>query len=268
MKNNAHLQQRLYHIFTAWPLRDNLTRDMPESVDPNLLSQIKQMLRRDLKLGEDRDIPDDMPLFGSNDLDLDSLDILLLVTNIEKQLGVRIPNESIGQDVFRDVATLAQYVADHRGTARKTGVSEVHVDDWLSKLPHREPFRFISRVVSVKPGESSHCLWNVRGDEPYFAGHFPGNPIVPGMLIAEALAQASGFAAPADAGPDGRLAHADVRFETAVVPPVEIELHARLLRAVGTLQVCEVEAIVAGSAVARGTITLHRPQGFARHIPK
>ncbi|MEM7626683.1 MAG: acyl carrier protein [Planctomycetota bacterium] len=73
------------------------------------LDQVKDILRRDLKLGSDFEITDDMPLVGS-ELDLDSLDFLMVVTSVEKQLGYKIPNEDIGPDIFTSVATLAGYL--------------------------------------------------------------------------------------------------------------------------------------------------------------
>src|SRR3954452_18323163 len=122
---------------------------MANPIDPNLLAQLKNVLRRDLKLGAEAPVADDMPLVGS-DLDLDSLDILLLVTNIEKELGVRIPNEAVGHAIFKDVATLARYVQDRRSSAPAANVKVIPVGgapDWLEQLPHREPFRFITRVI-------------------------------------------------------------------------------------------------------------------------
>lgn len=73
------------------------------------LDQVKDILRRDLKLGSDFEITDDMPLVGS-ELDLDSLDFLMVVTSVEKQLGYKIPNEDIGPDIFTSVDTLAGYL--------------------------------------------------------------------------------------------------------------------------------------------------------------
>jgi 3-hydroxyacyl-[acyl-carrier-protein] dehydratase len=231
---------------------------MPDAIDSNLMEQLKTMLRRDLKLGADRVVSDDMPLFGS-DLDLDSLDILLLVTNIERQMGVRIPNESVGQALFKDVTTLARFIQAHRGNApAKSGVVEVSLAGWLDQLPHRDPFRFISRVVEVQPGKSAKGIWALKGDEPFFAGHFPGRPIVPGVLITEALAQLAGFTAPPGTPERGALAQMDVRLEKPVVPPAEIELNATLTRMMGALQLCQVEARVAGEVVARGSLTLAR----------
>ena len=73
------------------------------------MDRVREMIRRDLMLGPDAEITDDMPLF-EGDFDLDSLDALLLVTSIEKEFGIKIPNEQIGRDIFADVKTLASYV--------------------------------------------------------------------------------------------------------------------------------------------------------------
>jgi 3-hydroxyacyl-[acyl-carrier-protein] dehydratase len=127
----------------------------------------------------------------------------------------------------------------------------------LDRLPHLDPFRFVSRVTSMKAGESAEAVWALTGREPFFGGHFPGNPIVPGVLIAEALAQAAGLALPTTGVPmNGVLAHVDVRFEQAVAPPTEIVLRAKLSRSMGTLSQFEVEASSGDKVVARGTLAL------------
>lgn len=77
------------------------------------LRRVKEVLRESLKLGEDAPIADDMPLIGG-EYDLDSLDILLVVTNIEKQFAIKIPNESVGREAFASVTTLAGFV-ERRG---------------------------------------------------------------------------------------------------------------------------------------------------------
>jgi len=231
---------------------------MATDIDPNILSNIKTILRRDLKLGPDAVIADDMPFFGG-DVDLDSLDMLLLVTSLEKQFGIKVPNEAVGREVFQNVETLTRYVQQQQNsatTAPAAGVSDT--TDWLSKLPHGEGFRFVTAVTEVRPGHSASGYWKLTGDEPFFAGHFPGRPIVPGVLIAEALAQLSGFTAPTDASSAGKLAHVDVRFEQPIAPPVQIELQSTLSRMMGELQLCEVTAKVGDATVARGMITLHR----------
>jgi 3-hydroxyacyl-[acyl-carrier-protein] dehydratase len=130
--------------------------------------------------------------------------------------------------------------------------------DPLSQLPHRDPFRFISRLVSLTAGQSGEGTWSLRGHEPFFTGHFPGDPIVPGVLISEALAQLSGLVAlhGADGAPSGRLAHVDIRFDTPVRPPAEILLKSTLTRTLGRLSQFDVSASVGGIAVARGSLML------------
>lgn len=221
-------------------------------LDPDLLRQIREIVRRDLKLPPDEPVPEEMPFFGGN-VDLDSLDMLLLLTSIERQFGVRIPNETIGKEVFQNLASLANYIQRQRAAGNGTPRT-----DWLARLPHGPEFRFISRVDEVRPGEMARGVWALDGKEPFLAGHFPGSPVVPGVLIAEALAQISGIAGPADSGDDGKIAHIDIRYEQAAVPPVEIAVSSKLVRVLGSLQVFEVKAEVGPTILARGSITLHR----------
>ena len=105
---------------------------MASAVDPKILEHVKTILRRDLKLGPSTPIPDDMPFFGS-DVDLDSLDMLLLVTSIEKEFGLKVPSEQIGREVFANVATLAKYVSENAGkTAARGEMKGASMDDYLA----------------------------------------------------------------------------------------------------------------------------------------
>ena len=70
--------------------------------------------------------------------------------------------------------------------------------DHLSLLPHGEGFRFIDQLISLDPGKSATARYFVSGDEFFFKGHFPGNPIVPGVILIEALAQLGGVVAQSD----------------------------------------------------------------------
>jgi len=229
----------------------------PTGANPDTFSRVEKLMRRDLKLGPDIEIKPDTPFFGSS-ADIDSLDILLLLGSIEKEFGLKIPSEAVGREVFRDVGTLVRYIDEHRGTPRHTASPTPRPvpQDSISRLPHGEAFRFVSRVTDIKENQSAKGVWSVTGKEHFFSGHFPGRPVVPGVLLIEALAQISGLASTWPDKSDVRLAHADVRFEQAVVPPAEILLESRFVREMGTLRQYEVTATLKGQPVARGTVAL------------
>ena len=233
---------------------------MPAAAPADSADRIKTIIRRDLKLGPDIAITDDMPFFGT-DADVDSLDILLLLSSVEKEFGVKVPSEKVGREIFENVGTLTRFIEAQLGakngpTASAGGSSTAGAANPIDRLPHRDPFRFVSRVSSVKSGESVEAVWVLSGKEPFFGGHFPGNPIVPGVLIAEALAQAAGLALSAGAPMNGVLAHVDLRFEQAVAPPTEIVLRAKLTRTMGTLNQFDVEASANAEVLARGSLAL------------
>jgi len=125
-------------------------------------------------------------------------------------------------------------------------------------LPHREPFIFIDAVVEVQPGRSAACVKTFLAGEPFFRGHFPGDPIVPGVILAEALAQTAGIAA----GRSGEersfhlSAIKQMKFFKPARPLDEISLHAEKSAEVGGLLQFSVRATVNGEAVAEGTIVL------------
>jgi 3-hydroxyacyl-[acyl-carrier-protein] dehydratase len=123
-------------------------------------------------------------------------------------------------------------------------------------LPHREPFIFIDSVVQVQPGESAICEKSFPPDEPFFRGHFPDNPLVPGVIITEALAQTAGIAA----GQPGRSFHLTaikgMKFLRTVRPREVLRLHARKIATVGGLWQFEVTARVGEDAVADGVVVL------------
>ena len=126
-------------------------------------------------------------------------------------------------------------------------------------LPHRDPFLLLDEVVELEPGERVVARKRVHEDEWYLSGHFPGRPIMPGVLIVEAMAQTGAVAVLADEANRGKLALFagidDVRFKRIVEPGDELELTCELERVRGPIGRGKATATVDGDLAARGTLT-------------
>lgn len=99
-------------------------------------------------------------------------------------------------------------------------------------LPHRPPFLFVDEIVEVQPARLARGTWRLRGEEAFFAGHFPGRPTLPGVLMVEAIAQLGAIALLADESYAGKLPLFGgidrARFRRQVVPGDELELEVVL----------------------------------------
>ena len=127
-----------------------------------------------------------------------------------------------------------------------------------SILPHRDPFLLLDEVLELKPGERVVARKRVRPDEWYLAGHFPGRPVMPGVLSVEAMAQAGAVAVLSQPENRGKLALFagidDVRFKRLVVPGDELELTCEVERLRGPVGRGKATAKVAGDLAVRGTL--------------
>lgn len=131
----------------------------------------------------------------------------------------------------------------------------------LEHLPHRYPFLLVDRVVAIEPGKSIHAYKNVTINEPFFVGHFPHHPVMPGVLIMEALAQAAGILSfktedkkPTEndlfyfAGID------EARFKKPVMPGDQLHLHVEIERHMRGIWKFKAEARVDGQLAAEARL--------------
>lgn len=130
------------------------------------------------------------------------------------------------------------------------------IDEVMRRLPHRYPFLLVDRVLECVSGERVVALKNVTANEEFFAGHFPGRPVMPGVMILEALAQSAGILAfvTANVYPDENVrfyfAGMDkVRFRRPVVPGDQLILRATLERRIRTIWKFATAAEVGGEEV-------------------
>jgi len=136
-------------------------------------------------------------------------------------------------------------------------------------LPHRPPFVFVREIVDCDPGRSVAARTSFAADDPMFAGHFPGNPLVPGVIITEALAQTAGIAAasgyPEPAKPLFLLsAIRTMKFPGAIRPDEEVDLYAEMVGQMEGMVQFKVVAAVQGRPVAEGQLVLSEAANFAR----
>lgn len=136
-----------------------------------------------------------------------------------------------------------------------------NIDNILDKLPHAFPFRMIDRILEIEPGKRAVALKNVSIAEPYFQGHFPEDPVMPWVLILEALAQTGGvaFHSSFEKEEEGApfLARVDeFRLKGKVIPGDSLILEAEIERIFSNLAKVKVRAKVKEEIVAEGTIVL------------
>jgi 3-hydroxyacyl-[acyl-carrier-protein] dehydratase len=137
----------------------------------------------------------------------------------------------------------------------------IDLEEILQRLPHSFPFRMIDRILEIEPGKKAIALKNVSVDEPHFSGRFPGDPVMPGVLILEALAQTGGLAFHSQDETEGGgipiLARVEeFRLKGKVTPGDRLILEAEVLRVFSNLAKVKVLARVGDEPVAEGTLIL------------
>jgi 3-hydroxyacyl-[acyl-carrier-protein] dehydratase len=140
-------------------------------------------------------------------------------------------------------------------------MNTMDINQILSRLPHRYPFLLVDKVVEFEPGKTLTAIKNVSVNEPCFTGHFPEKPVMPGVLIIEALAQATCLLS-METNPDEATENAlyllvgvdKARFKRPVLPGDQLQLKVELLSCKRSLYKYKAEAIVDGKVVASAEI--------------
>lgn len=123
-------------------------------------------------------------------------------------------------------------------------------------IPHRYPFLLVDRILELEPGQRAVGIKNVSGNEPFFAGHFPGHPVMPGVLILEALAQVGACAMLSLEEYRNRMAYFagidSVKFRRMVIPGDQLRLEVELVKLRGLFGKARGRATVDDILVAEG----------------
>jgi 3-hydroxyacyl-[acyl-carrier-protein] dehydratase len=137
----------------------------------------------------------------------------------------------------------------------------MEIREILNYLPHRVPFLLIDRVISCEPGKNIVAIKNVTINEPYFQGHFPGNPVMPGVMIMEALAQAAAILSFLSLNRDSTqnllyyfVGIDKARFKKVVIPGDQLTLDVTMTRKVRGIAKFETVARVSEEVVAEAEL--------------
>jgi len=143
---------------------------------------------------------------------------------------------------------------------------ELNTQDVKQILPHREPFLFIDKVVELEKGKKAVAVKNITGQEDFFKGHFPGKPIMPGVLIIEAMAQTAVVLASSILHEEGDkkyiyyLGKVTARFLKPVLPEAQLKLVAIPLKIMSESGIVKTEAFVEDKIVVKGEIVFGRKE--------
>ncbi|MGN6776131.1 3-hydroxyacyl-ACP dehydratase FabZ [Rhizobium sp.] len=140
----------------------------------------------------------------------------------------------------------------------KASLSSADVLEIMKLLPHRYPFLMVDKIIEIDSDNSAIGIKNVTANEPQFTGHFPGSPIMPGVLLIEGMAQTAGAICASKDGIGGNLVYFmtidNARFRRPVVPGDRVEFHVVKQKQRGTIWKFHCDAKVDGSLVAEADI--------------
>lgn len=144
--------------------------------------------------------------------------------------------------------------------AASTSLEAIDILEVMKLLPHRYPFLLVDRIVDIDGDNSAVGIKNVTINEPHFLGHFPGQPVMPGVLIIEAMAQTAGAICIRNRGSDTPsvvyfMTIDNAKFRKPVVPGDRLEIHVTKLKQRGTIWRFACEAKVEGAKVAEAEIS-------------
>ena len=176
---------------------------------------------------------------------------------------LQLSYEEIAQEMGMPVGTVKCHA--HRGRVIAGGALPLGRDAICDIIPHREPFLLVDEITELEAGVRAVGSYHVRDDAWYLAGHFPGNPIMPGVLQVEALAQVGAICGLAHPDFAGRLVLFagidDVRFKRVVRPGDTLDLRCEITRLRGPIGRADAEAKVGDELACRGTLTFALVEG-------
>ena len=195
-------------------------------------------------------------------------DISLLGMPLKAHIVATRPGHALNAELTK--ALFEKLKERGKGAARRKGalrpppaadVTELDIRSILDILPHRYPFVMIDRVVEIKGAEELVAIKNVTFNEPYFNGHFPGNPVMPGVLQLEAMAQAAGVLVVRWNNwvpkPAFFMSADNVKFRKPVRPGDQLRIHAKLTKVRGgKIAAAEVSCSVDGQVVSSAELMI------------